>query len=521
MSALIAMTRWNARLQYRYGIFAAAAFVTIVWAIVLRMLPDASMPSLLPGILIGDTAVFGFFLLTGMLFLERDDRVLDALGVVPLGPGRDLIARVIPLTVVSVLVGIGITLVAHGHQVNWIALTLGLGLAAPMHMLAGVAYASRFRKITDYIFPAALILMIAGISLLHFYGVWTPIWMWAMPTMPPITLLRGMFEPLSNTEWVYGIVGSIVWTVLAFLWARGEVHRFARRREKKGRLGAMLAPSHAVPSKAVPLKAAPPKLADAGMPTASSASSSSARGIMSLALTDLRNLGREPLMAFIAIYAILLAFVVRWAVPVLHRTLEGTFDLTPYHPLIASSFAVAATPIMMGAVVGLLLLDEHDEGSLKALRVTPLPTTHYAIYRAAVPTIVSAVFTFFVIWIVGLVVPPSLDLLPVAILSALEAPIAMLVLAGFASNKVEGLALMKGLGFFLLGPIVAWFIAPPWRWVVGILPTYWPTEAFWRISGATGVGGAADASVWPVLLIGFVYHIGLIWWLARRFVRRI
>lgn len=554
MSALFALTRWQARLQWRYGVIAAAISVLIPWAAVLWPMPDAAMPRLLPAILLGDTAIFGFFLLTGMLFLEHDDNVLDALRVVPIGPGRDLVARIVPFTLVSVVIGAGITLAAHGAHFNWLALVLGIGFAAPMHMLAGVAYAARFRKITDYFFPAALLLIPAGIPLLHFYGVWQPALMWAMPTMPPLTLFRGMFETLSTIEWAYGILGSALWTGLAFMWAKGEIHRFARRRAKGGRIegragietAAPTAPNAGVEAKAgiapttgvesttgveaiAPTAEIAPTAAveaTAGVESASPIAPTTAtarrfHGVGALALVDFRNIAREPLMAFIAVYAITLAFIVRWLLPILQRVLEGTLDLTPYHPLIAGSFALAATPIMLGAVVGLLLLDERDEGSLAALRVTPLPAANYAAYRAAFPTIVSALFTFFVIWIVGLVVPPNIDLLPVAILSAIEAPIAMLVLAAFAGNKVEGLALMKGLGFFLLGPIAAWFVAPPWRWLFGIMPTYWPNEAFWRISGATGVGGEPGASAWPVLIIGFAYHALLLWWLARRFVRRI
>jgi fluoroquinolone transport system permease protein len=102
---------------------------------------------------------------------------------------------------------------------------------------------------------------------------------------------------------------------------------------------------------------------------------------------------------------------------------------------------------------------------------------------------------------------------PVALLSALLAPNFALALAAFARNKVEGLALMKGLSVFMFGPLAAYFVGSGWQLLLGIFPTYWPAKAFW----VADEGG----DFWPYILAGLAYNLLLLILLLRRFRKRV
>jgi fluoroquinolone transport system permease protein len=101
----------------------------------------------------------------------------------------------------------------------------------------------------------------------------------------------------------------------------------------------------------------------------------------------------------------------------------------------------------------------------------------------------------------------------IAVLSGIMAPLFGLILATFASNKVEGLALTKALGIFLLGPLAAYFIDSNWQLLLGILPTYWPAKAFWV--------AAEGGNYWPYILVGVLYHLLLLVLLPRGFKNRV
>jgi fluoroquinolone transport system permease protein len=147
-----------------------------------------------------------------------------------------------------------------------------------------------------------------------------------------------------------------------------------------------------------------------------------------------------------------------------------------------------------------------------ALEVTPLPLGHYVLYRIAAPMLISLLITPLALLIAGVTQLPLWALL-VATLSAVPlAPLTALLLASFANNKVQGLALMKGLSVFLVAPLLAHWTPQPWQSVFGLLPTYWPARLYSALLEQAPYA-------WLPLVAAFVLDGVLIWLLLRRFER--
>jgi fluoroquinolone transport system permease protein len=93
---------------------------------------------------------------------------------------------------------------------------------------------------------------------------------------------------------------------------------------------------------------------------------------------DLRTIGRDSLMVMVMLGPFLYAMA-RWLLPAVtdHVARQWAFDLTPYHSAIISAFCVLGPPLLLGAVLALQLLDERDQNTLAALRVTPVPPATY------------------------------------------------------------------------------------------------------------------------------------------------
>jgi len=107
----------------------------------------------------------------------------------------------------------------------------------------------------------------------------------------------------------------------------------------------------------------------------------------------------------------------------------------------------------------------------------------------------------------------AVDLPTVLLLSLLAAPLApfyALILAALASNKVQGFAVSKGLGVLLLAPVSVYFVDPPFQWLFGIIPLYWPSKFLFDSMQGNGTG-------WIVFTIGLCYQLLLITLLTRRF----
>ena len=233
-------------------------------------------------------------------------------------------------------------------------------------------------------------------------------------------------------------------------------------------------------------------------------------------VNDLKSIKRDSLLVYMLVIPPIMVLAVRLVLPWLTNRVSESFgfDLVPYYPVLLSFFFVLQLPLVFGLLVGLLILDERDDDTLTALRVTPVSTTGYTLYRVGTAALLSTTYIILALPLTGLI-PPGLmpAVVPVAILSGLLAPFFGLVLATLASNKVEGLALMKALGIFLLGPLAAYFIGSDWQLLAGILPTYWPAKAFWVASAGGGYG--------PYLLVGLAYNLLLLTLLLRRFKAKV
>ena len=226
---------------------------------------------------------------------------------------------------------------------------------------------------------------------------------------------------------------------------------------------------------------------------------------------DLKSVARDSMLRWLIAMPLAFALAYRWGVPALDAWLAERyrFDLAPYYPLL-TSFLVLMVPTMIGSVVGFLLLDQQDDRTLTAIRVTPLSMERYLAYRIAVPMLISVGAILASIEIAGLVSIGALRALAAAIQAAPVAPLYALFVATIASNKVQGFALFKAAGVLTWPPVLAWFVPSKWQAVLGIDPLYWPLKLFWMLE-------SREPLTWLYFLCGMSYQCLLIAVLLRRF----
>jgi fluoroquinolone transport system permease protein len=234
-----------------------------------------------------------------------------------------------------------------------------------------------------------------------------------------------------------------------------------------------------------------------------------------LSENDVKQVQRDSLLAWLVVLPVFYAVVMRFLLPFISEQVAAHVALSDYYPLIVSYLFIAMTPVLVGAVVGFLLLDERDEQTLKALMVTPIPMSTYLLYRITAAMLLSVGLVLVVVPLVGVGQVPFLPLLLTSAVSAMAAPLTALFFVGFAENKVQGFAMMKIIGVLGLAPVVAYFIPAPWQDVLGLLfPAYLPIKAFWVISEGMTFW-------WVYLLLGVVLQGGLLKLLMNRFYKQV
>ncbi|MDY6932245.1 MAG: ABC transporter permease [Halobacteriota archaeon] len=229
-----------------------------------------------------------------------------------------------------------------------------------------------------------------------------------------------------------------------------------------------------------------------------------ATNIGNIYLNDFKNIFRDSILIYGLISPLLVMVITRLVVPQL-----GWIPST-FYPHI-EILTILISPVVFGFIAGFIILDEKDDNVFLAIRVLPISVTSFIIYRMLFSIVMSFVYSILAVAIIGLVEVPFYAIIPIAALIAIEAPIIALILSIFSDNKVEGVAMLKGLNFvFLLLPVAALFIPGRWQYVAGVIPTFWPVKAFIEVAS-----GASD--IWGLVLAGVVVHLIYLGGLARRF----
>jgi fluoroquinolone transport system permease protein len=234
--------------------------------------------------------------------------------------------------------------------------------------------------------------------------------------------------------------------------------------------------------------------------------------LRTLGPVDLRNVRREPMLAVSVVLPLGVALLLRWGVPALSAWLGARhgFDLAPYLPIFASGYLMVG-PTFVGFIAGFLLLDERDDGVLRAMQVTPVSLRSLLAYRLGVPVALAVAVTLAGWALLDLVVLPPGALLATVALAAFNAPMLALFLGAFAENKVSGFAMMKLYGAATDLPLAAWFAPEPAQWLAGLFPTYWPMKVVWQ---------AAAGEAWlPFAWIGLAVNVAALALLLARFRR--
>jgi fluoroquinolone transport system permease protein len=233
-----------------------------------------------------------------------------------------------------------------------------------------------------------------------------------------------------------------------------------------------------------------------------------------LAPNDLRLIWRDGFLLMIMLVLPLACLGFRWLIPYLTGVVAEWVDLELYYGLIMAFFLIGQQPILMGAVVGILFVEERDEGTLLALRATPLSLEGFLGYRLLAAMGLSVVLTSIGVPLAGLVSVSLLELLSAAAVASLAVPLVALTYAVYMQNKVQAVTAIKLMQNWAAVPALLYFVPTPWQWIGSVpAPLYYPIRLFW-----TAAEGHAE---WWLILPGLVLQGAAIFWLLRRFQRTV
>lgn len=196
-----------------------------------------------------------------------------------------------------------------------------------------------------------------------------------------------------------------------------------------------------------------------------------------LIASDAMNVSRDPMLIFACVLSLLPAIGLSMGGAAIDRA--GAANIANLHSYFVP-VALVLPAFLIGWVSGFLLLEDRDDGPLLAVEVTPVGRAGFLAYRLAVSAGITALITAMG---VALLLPGEAIWLKLLLLTAIpaETVLACVALLALARNKVEGLALTKLTNILAVVPLLA-IVPSPWRYVAGVLPTYWIGELIFHLS---------------------------------------
>ena len=239
------------------------------------------------------------------------------------------------------------------------------------------------------------------------------------------------------------------------------------------------------------------------------------RAMRVMAPNDARLIWRDGfLLTFLILAMPLLCLWLNSLVPYVGDLVAEWVVLEPYYGLILANILVAGEPVLLGFVIGILFIEERDEGTLLALQASPLSLRGFLGYRLLAGMMLSILLTILGVLFADLVTVSWLGLIATAALASLGVPLVALTYAIFLKNKVQALMWLKPVQVWGGIPTLLFFVPTPWEWIGSVPgPLYYPMRLFWTASQ-----GQAE---WWIMVPGLIVPGIMLLWLLRRFERTV
>jgi len=216
------------RYQIKYGFYFLYAFISLIYIVILHLIPVSARPEVAALIILSDPAMLGFFFIGGIWLLEKGEGLHQYWSILPAKPFWYVTAKMTSLALISTLSGLVIAGWSGLKNINYPFLGLVLLLGASMFTLIGLSLATEARTLNHYLIvtiPAELGLILPPLLLLcgldhPLLFVFPGTQLWAA-----VRLALGLTKVLS---WPLMVGGLMFWLAVALGWACRQVPQALR-----------------------------------------------------------------------------------------------------------------------------------------------------------------------------------------------------------------------------------------------------------------------------------------------------
>ena len=225
---LLAAMGQDIRFQFRHGFYYAYAVLTILYIIVLRLLPDTMVYPALTLILFSDICALGFFFIGAIVLLERGQNLTESLFVTPLRLREYLLAKILSFLFLATLSALLIMLGASigGQDLMWFV--FGAVFSALIYTLFGLIFAARARHVNDYFVKSLGAGLLISLPILAYIRLFdTPLFD-IFPTRATLILLDVLGTDYALSEKLFSVASLLIWFLILGSWVYQRFNKYVR-----------------------------------------------------------------------------------------------------------------------------------------------------------------------------------------------------------------------------------------------------------------------------------------------------
>lgn len=212
---LIGALKSDLLFQFRSGFHVIYLVLSVFYIVVINLLPENWAGIVAPFMIFSDPSVLGFFFIGGLIMLEKGQGILALLSVTPLTIEEYIMAKVLSLTMISILSGVTIALLTH-QSFNWLLLLLTLVMTASVFTLIGCLLAIKCHTVNQYfgrVIPWMMVIILPCFSLVGFPMSWL---FYCMPSVAAAKLFMITFAGGRILDLILCCGSMMVWGFVLF-----------------------------------------------------------------------------------------------------------------------------------------------------------------------------------------------------------------------------------------------------------------------------------------------------------------
>jgi fluoroquinolone transport system permease protein len=194
MDRFIRLLELDLILIIRNKILAVAAIVTLLYTVIIQVLPNESFTEILTVLIFSDPVMLGFMFTGALVLFEKNSNTLQALNVTPVRPGEYLWSKGISLTAIALIASFIMALAGVGTGFNPFYLFLAVASSSLLFIFGGFTGVSRVRTFNQYFIIIPLFMIPACLPFLNWLNVTDTLVWYAIPTQAALILFDVAFR---------------------------------------------------------------------------------------------------------------------------------------------------------------------------------------------------------------------------------------------------------------------------------------------------------------------------------------